>query len=293
MIKILPTASVKERALIKRADQFCRSIDRAFAAKNCPFSIEQASHIETFRLAADHLRWSYPAKISYMQIEPEHRLATMFSGPLYTDEANPWPHDKRGRPLEPICQIDLAVSSTLGDLHFGDGLLQLWMEDSIYGRLRLVPKHQVQLKSLTPVPFSAIQYVWPNPRGFRFFRESNDWSHGYVMTAVSTPVMTVPNTLVSVFDNIPIPPNAGMRLRQAFDAMERSLQNNEVVDQSPGEIGFFGNFSSIQYDEIDSPEVLIAMESGCMFMWGDCGNAQIFYAPNKSGNFDFSFEWSC
>lgn len=283
--------SAKERLIIKQANRLCRAIDRSFAADNYPFGMEQAREIEVFRAAADHLRWSYPVGCEYRLLEPEDRLISMFSGPLYTSEIHPWPHDKKGNPLEPICQIDLAIPSKLGDLALGDSLLQLWMEDSIFGHLRLVPKHQAQLSTLTPVPSTAIKHVWPNPRALRHFRESNSWTHGYVMSSVYEPILIVPDTLVRAFDEVP--PISSKRLHLAFDALGLALKDNEIIDQSPGEIGIFGNFDTIQYSEIECPEALLIMESGSMFMWGDCGNAQIFYAPNKSGGFEFSFDWSC
>lgn len=291
MVRKSSKGSAKERAFAKRAEQFCRSIDRAFAADNCPFSLEQAREIQLFRDRADHLRWAHPVEVKRSLIEPTHRLSAMFSGPLYTDEAYPWPHEKKGTPFEPICQVDLAIPSELSGTFFGDGLLQLWIEDSTEGRLRLIPREHVQESRLTPPPPSATNHVWPNPKAFELFEQRSTWTHGYTVSAIRPPVLTIPDTLVSAFDELPS--FVGQRLAQAFAKMEQALQDEAVVGQHPGEIGFFGNFSTIQYDSINHPETLLIMESGEIFMWGDHGNAQIFYEPNKAGAFDFSFEWSC
>jgi uncharacterized protein YwqG len=96
---------------------------------------------------------------------------------------------------------------------------------------------------------------------------------------------------VNAFDEKPDFP--GKKLNAIFDEMESVLQDNDVNDQSPGEIGFFGNFSNIQYREIECPDALLVLESGDIFLWGDCGNAQIFYEFDKEGKPNFSFDWSC
>lgn len=282
--------SAPERQIIRGADRLRKAIDRAFAHDNCPFSMELAREIEVFRDAAAHLRWSYPVRHELRAITESERLTTLFSGPLFTSEIHPWPVDKKGNPLEPICQIDLTLPSRLSGLPLGDGLLQLWM-DGIYGRLRLISKTDAQLNVLTPVPAKATDYVWPHPKAMRLYEQSCSWVEGYAISAVYQPVLTIPDTLVSSFDDKPDFP--GKRLNMAFDAMEAALQDDDLNGQGPGEIGFFGNFSNIQYREIECPEALLIMESGGMFLWGDCGNAQIFYHVDQSGKVEFSFDWSC
>ena len=44
----------------------------------------------------------------------------------------------------------------------------------------------------------------------------------------------------------------------------------------------------------EMPSCLLAFESSWPFIWGDCGNAQIFYKKNNvDGRLEFSFAWSC
>ncbi len=287
-------ASAKERQFVKAADRLHKAIDRAFSYDNCPFSMEEARELEFYRDAAAHLRWSYPIGYECRTVAPEGRLETMFSGPLFTSEAYPWPTDKNDRPLEPICQIDLRIPSEKSGLPLGDGMLQLWM-GGVDGRLRLISRQEVQAENLTPVPAFAKEYVWPLSRGFRLFKKSDPWTEGYAMTAVYHPVLTVPGSLVTAYQNYSrdVP---GKRLSIAFDVMEEALQDEEIIYQSPGEIGFFGNFSNIQYSEIECPDTLMIIESGApngIFLWGNCGNAQIFYEFTKEGAVEFSFSWSC
>lgn len=282
--------SAEERQIIKAADRLHKAIDRAFAHDNCPFSMALARELEVFRDAAAHLRWSYPVTSELQAITPEQRLETMFSGPLFTSEAHPWPMDKKGNPLEPICQIDLTLPSQISGLLLGDGLLQVWM-DGVDGRIRLLARDEVGLRALTEVPAKIRDHVWHHTKAMRVYGQSEPWTHGHVITGVYEPVLTIPETLVNAFDEKP--EFSGKRLNKIFDEMEISLQNDALIDQGPGEIGFFGNFSNIQYREIDCPDALLVMESGDIFLWGDCGNAQIFYEFDKEGKPNFSFDWSC
>lgn len=56
---------------------------------------------------------------------------------------------------------------------------------------------------------------------------------------------------------------------------------------------FFGIFSLIHYDVVMKPRTLLALESKPCFMWGYCGNAQIFYGFMTDGETKFTFSWSC
>ena len=282
--------SAEERQIIKAADRLHKAIDRAFAHDNCPFSMALARELEVFRDAAAHLRWSYPVTCELQAITPEQRLGTMFSGPLFTSEVHPWPMDKKGNPLEPICQIDLTLPSQISGLLLGDGLLQVWM-DGVDGRIRLIAMGEVGLSTLTPVPENIRDHVWRHPKAMHVYGKSDAWTHGHVVTGVYEPVLTIPETLVNAFDEKPDFP--GKKLNAIFDAMESALQECDNNDQGPGQIGFFGNFSNIQYREIECPDALLVLESGDIFLWGDCGNSQIFYEFDKEGKPKFSFDWSC
>ena len=279
-----------DRKMINAANRLHKALDRAFSHDNCPFSMELARELEVFRSAAAHLRWSYPILCELQTVTPKERLATMFSGPLYTSELHPWPVNKRGKPFEPICQIDLTIPSQLSGLMLGDGLLQLWM-DGVFGCLRLLPKHEVQISALTPVADSVINHVWNHPKAMRLHGTNDPWLQGHCVSAVLDPVLTIPQTLVSRFDERP--ELSGKMLNAAFDAMESALQADSAISRGAGQFGFFGNFYNIQYDEIDCPEALLLMETGDVFSWGDCGNAQIFYEFDKGGKVKFSFDWSC
>lgn len=274
---------------------FCRAIDREFASDNCPFDIETAREIEWYRANADHARWSYPIDCSFIAVEPRHRLEAMFSGPLFISEKHPWPTNKKGNPLEPICQIDLPRLPKLGNLFFGDGLLQLWMdedEDDLFKPfLRLIPFSEACLQELASVPSMMMHHKWTHPRARRLAGTSSEWTHGFVVSAVQKPVLTIPSGLCNLDDT---PPNTRPSLLKAFHAMDGALKANEVITECPGEIGYFGNFDFIQYHCVDCPDTLITMkEYEGIFWWGDCGRAQIFYAPNKDGGFDFSFDFCC
>ena len=56
----------------------------------------------------------------------------------------------------------------------------------------------------------------------------------------------------------------------------------------------FGTFSEIQYATDERPPPLFCFESDEFgLMWGDGGNAQLFYKLESSGAPTFTFEWSC
>lgn len=281
--------NVKERKIINAASRLSKAISRAFSHENCPFTMEQAREIDKFREAADHLRWSYPLRCRLRKVSTNDRLKTMFSGPLYTSDLHPWPVDKKGQPLEPICQIDLTIPSRLSSTRLGDGLLQLWM-DGAHGHLRLLPQNCVRLTSLTSVPSWIGDYVWKHPKALRLKGKCTYWNEGYLVDAIDRPVLTVPDTLVAAMDERPT--ISGKLLNLAFDALENALKSEDLSDESLCELGLFGNFANIQYREIDRPDTLLVMESGALFTWGDCGNAQIFYRINSDGSVSFSFDWS-
>ncbi len=282
--------SPKERMIVKQADRLCRAIDRSFASDKCPFDMELARDLEVARAAAGHLRWTYPVDYEYQFIEPENRISSMLSGPFFTSTDHPWPVDAKGTPLEPICQIDLTLPSEISGLALGDGLLQVWM-DGVEGRLRCILERDAQVDKLTDVPQAAKDHIWPLAKGRSLFEQTDLWTHGYLMTGIYEPVITIPSGLTVDLDRLPCDiPNKP--IVSAIAALNDALAE-DIESRSTGSICFFGNFDSIQYREIDCPEALLLMESGDIFLWGDCGNAQVFYEPKKSGEIEFSFEWSC
>lgn len=285
--------SKSERALLNQMGRLCRAVDREFASDSCPFDMETAREIERYRASADHARWSYPVDCSFIAVEPRHRLESMFSGPLFISEKHPWPTNKKGIPFEPICQIDLASLSKLGDLFLGDGLLQLWIDehDLFKPLLRLVPEREVNLQELVAVPSMIMNHKWTYPRALRLADARSEWTHGFVVSAVHKPVLTIPGSLCNLDDT---PPKTRPRLLKAFHAMDDAIRANEVNTDCPGEIGYFGNFDLIQYDCVDCPDTLITMkEYEGIFWWGEAGQAQIFYAPNKDGGLNFTFDFCC
>jgi hypothetical protein len=107
-----------------------------------------------------------------------------------------------------------------------------------------------------------------------------------VITGTGKPTMTWPSELGQELEDL------------AYNMQdENAVIIAEFVEFLPASASptphFFGNFDTIQYSPKDMPPCLLALESQGPFIWGDSGNAQIFYIPQDDGTTKFHFEWSC
>lgn len=263
-----------------------RRIDRVLGSDACPCTWQEADALYVLRDRLQALCNAYPAQLRQKKIAPADRLGTLFSGPLYTSQAFSWPLDEEGRPLEPVCQIDLGILSALAKVQVGDGLLQLW---ACPGRdehfIRVVPLKEACVSKLTPpIVFPG----WAYTVGDYGWRQGSEFNHGYVIGKISGPFLDFRNGLESALEDAPIIPLHG--LQRSIANLEALVGRGAALKRT--EISFYGSFDAIQYPQCERGHVLVSMESGIL-TFGDYGNAQIFYDIDDAGRASFSFDWSC
>lgn len=276
---------------IVASENLASAIDTYLSDGNAKIDEDGTELLKRVRDAANGLKWTYSVKYNFKKLSGVDRTKPLISAPLYTSKKYPWPHSDDGKPLEPICQLNLAEAGAVAQISLGSGLLQLWMGDT-EGMLREIPDHDVQLDQLTDVPNEIATFVWKSPMADRFYGTTESWTHGYVITGVRRRILTIPSNLMFLVEDRPRDFSYKL-LDKAFLSLEKMQENGGMSPPSPGDVSYFGNFSAIQYDETERPDALLLMESGEIFTWGDCGNAQIFYRADQSGKVEFSFDWSC
>lgn len=68
--------------------------------------------------------------IDAMQMDEDgiDRRSNMFGGKPFTTKNHPWPINSKSKPYYPLIQVDLTQLSKIVGSHFGDGLLQVWLD---------------------------------------------------------------------------------------------------------------------------------------------------------------------
>lgn len=281
----------KAQKILSAAKILVSAIDTCLSQCGAQLDAMEVEQLDELRKAAMALKWTYPAKYKFKKLSRENRTKSLISGPLYISERYTWPFDNDGKPLEPICQLILSEIGSIADIYLGRGLLQLWMSNGI-GTLRLIPDGDVKIDQLLDVPDEITTFVWESPMADHFYGTANRWTHGYVIAGVQTRILTIPSKLLSLVEDRG-PEFSSKSVEKAFEALVEIWRNGGMSPPPPGDLSFFGNFAPIQYDESEKPDALLLMESGDIFTWGDCGNAQIFYRADQCGKVEFSFDWSC
>ncbi len=237
------------------------------------------------------LRWAYPIKTRTARTAKVDRTRPMLIGPLFTSADHPWPQHE-GKFREPLCQFDLEEVGALQGVDLGSGMLQLWLgpEFDDY-HIRIVPKSAVTRANLTPLPPEICPSYFEGTAFFAADWDSwlnhEDGGDTTLIAGTKKKILTWPSYL--------------------DDALCDLLYNIDEAHKPPVEdflkcLGFraprtaphyFGNFNAIQYNVEEMPPCLLSLESNGPFIWGDCGNAQIFYSRTADGTLHFSFAWSC
>jgi hypothetical protein len=199
-------------------------------------------------------------------------------------------HDKKFR--EPIVQFDLEWAGKLANVNLGTGVLQLWLGPSFGDReIRIIPKEDFDPRLLTAIPKGVNRSYFA--KGPFFAGDVGSWldkrggGEAVVITGTGKPTMTWPSGLYEDLDDLAYNMND-----ENAPVIAEFLEFLPADSASPTP-HFFGNFLPIQYSPNDMPPCLLALESQGPFIWGDCGNAQIFYIPQDGGTTKFHFEWSC
>lgn len=237
--------------------------------------------------------WSYPISSEEIITTDVDRMAPMLIGPLFTSDSHPWPM-KGGKFLEPLIQFDLEWAGGLSGVNLGEGILQLWL-DSLSGRddheIRIIPKQDFLSELLSPAPEKISMSYFQD--SLFFAGEMYGWldkeneGASVIMTETGAPTLTwhrrLRDALVDLAYNMG--GEGAARITTFLDFLPA-----ESPSPTPH---FFGICAPVQYDAAELPSCLLALDSQGPYIWGDSGNAQIFYSPSKDGAVRFSFAWSC
>lgn len=275
-------------AIIKYAELLAETI--AHVMSRFEKESDEWEELEGIRNSFLAFRWAYPIKLEAVEVGECDRTQGMISGPLFTSNEFPWP-EKNGKYREPIAQFYLEDVGKLSDENVGTGLLQLWVgPDSDDYLIRIIPHFAISADGLSEFPDdinenyfeNSVSYdpikAWP-VRGCKI----------YQITGVSDKVLNWDSLVKFAADDYSFDEKFGKGLAEEIRAFTAIIPS----DLPNTEPHFLGNFSLIQYDVAMMPRTLLALESKPCFMWGDFGNAQIFYEATTSGETRFTFSWSC
>lgn len=246
--------------------------------------------LESLRDTFCEFRWAYPIKLKAMPVDKCDRTQGMLSGPLFTSEQFPWP-EINGRSMEPIAQFYLDEVEVLDKAKLGEGLLQLWVGPGIEDYLiRTIPRSAISAEALVPPPAKIIGEYYEKSE---FYVGEEAWPNKgcdvYQISGTSQRVLTWDSAINFAADETDFGEKYGADLEceihEFLNILPKRLPKTEPH--------FFGNFSSIQFSISSVPRTLLALEGKPCFVWGDCGNAQIYFDDEAIGEPKFTFNWSC
>lgn len=287
------------RKILRRMERYCTKRDNAY----CWDSVSDI--VRKVNCGA----WSWPPIVKQAPPENIDRCGDVLVGPVYTCKGYEWPI-QNNFPMIPVIQLDLDRCSRVSRTDLGSGLLQVWdgfgVDLSSDAYIRVIPADRVHKKELLPVPFFDIRkmeqlgskrgkYVWsptvsidwadPNYKGSRSGLAT--YIAGYGPRQFSFPDI----------DEIDIDINCGEEeADQELLSMEDELKAlirfaHEHWKDSGTQL--MGTFDPIQYLPEEYPAPLFCLEDGPYYIWGDGGNAQVFFEKQIDGTFKYSFTWSC
>lgn len=235
--------------------------------------------------------WAYPIVSTEIATSTVDRLLPMLIGPLFTSAKHPWP--KKGRKfLEPVVQFDLQWAGRLANVNLGEGILQLWLGPTFDGhQIRVIPKDDFARELLAPIPKQVTRRHFVD--GPFFAGDEGSWldkdfgGKAVVITGIGKPLMTWHRSLRTELDDL------AYNMADDNAAFINEFLQFLPTDLTPPTPHFFGVCRPVQNDPRDLPPCLLALESEGPFIWGDCGNAQIFYSTKDDETTRFQFDWSC
>lgn len=246
--------------------------------------------LESLRDTFSEFRWAYPIKLKQMQAEKCDRTRGMISGPLFTSARFPWPEFNE-RFMEPIAQFYLDEVGTLDQADLGEGLLQLWVGPGIEDYLiRIIPRSEISPEVIT-IPPAKIRGEYYEKSEFYAGEEAwpNKGCDVYQISGTSLRVLTWDSAINFAADEADFGERYGSDIEQDIHKF-LSILPKKLPKTEPH---FFGNFASIQFPISSMPRTLLALEGKPCFLWGDGGNAQIYFEKKAGDDPKFTFCWSC
>lgn len=256
--------------------------------------------IEDFSQGFASGAWSWRPITKEVADDQVDRLGEVIMGPLYTCHEFPWP-EASGFPMAPLIQLDLNKASEIGGVPLGEGLLQVWMPHEVVSTplfIRVVPREFVAMSKLTPAvvipeemaPLQIRDTVWSDEQEEFVPRQSFQIT-GYeakrFTCQIAHPIQD--NYPVKVLTDAP----ETQALIKDFDKKLKPLIKKGPKGFHPGGCHLFGTFTRVQYAASGVPQPLFCFDSDDLgFMWGDGGNAQLFYEIGSDGKATFTFDWS-
>lgn len=256
---------------------------------------------ESFSRRFKAAAWAWDPVTKPMPNDQIDRLGEVIMGPIYTCAEYDWPH-KDGYPMAPLIQLDLAKASQTGGVNLGEGFIQIWMPHKAISakdqHIRVVPKEFVDATKLTPVVDLPDDLDPLQVRDEEWDAETDDFvpSPAYQIIGYAPKRFTV--DLMSIKDNHTIKditsnPDLLGKIKE-FDKLLKDANKKGPKSIRASNCHLFGTFCVIQYMADEKPLPLFCFESDEFgLMWGDGGNAQLFYKLSADGEPTFSFEWSC
>ena len=209
-----------------------------------------------------------------------NRFRSMFQGPFYTSESYPWPTLESGIYASPLLQLDLREAREVSRSCFGDGLLQLFERDGDDFIIRVIPRSEISEDQITPYPDQG-------PDIFESYTIENSWA------CKSNPLVTHIIGYQEPFLSAELYAEADEDAPKIFHQIVSKME--ALRDQSMEHSGphLFGTFPSIQYRPHEiSGEVLVSLDGMEGYVWGDDGNAQLFFKRDGE-QVHFFIESSC
>jgi hypothetical protein len=237
--------------------------------------------------------WAYPVNSKSVETSKIDRLSPMLIGPLFTSDRHPWPM-QGGRYLEPLIQFDLEWIGEKAQVNLGKGILQLWLDSlsELEGHhYRIIPKEDFDKDFVSSMPSDINRHYFEDSLYFAGYEDSWLDEEGpavsVVMTEIGEPIMTWHRSLRDSLEDL--------AYNMADDYAPPISEYLEILpaDSPTPTPHFFGISDPVQYDPAEMPPCLLALDSQGPYIWGDCGNAQLFYLPREDGTIHFDFAWSC
>lgn len=256
-------------------------------------SIPPDAYDDFIEIITQGARFGFPVITKQLDVFDLDRCSSMISGPLYTSANFPWPDQSRGH-VEPLFQIDLEWAGQTGGIDVGDGLVQVWMDNS-ESKVRHIPRSEVDRDRLTPVPDNLALNIEHNIYSYEAARlQEAVWeTSGHQVIGIGAPVLSFHQMIDRLLNDglADVPDNYdprlvadGKRARQKMDRIGRSTSSR--VSSTDGML--FGNYFPWNWDA-GTEHVFMGFDMSETFNFKSEGLGALLFYKGKSDS--FWFDW--